>query len=130
MTGYVNYPEDPSCPFCQIVTEDRDGQILWSWPEAVMFEPINPVVPGHRLVVPRAHVSDIGVDSIVTCGLYARVAQVVHRAGEWNVITSIGRAATQTIFHAHVHLVPRKGDDGLKLPWTTDLIDTSSRGGA
>jgi histidine triad (HIT) family protein len=109
---------DPTCPFCVIVADDPEKQILQSWPEAVMFAPRFPVVEGHLLAVPRAHVSDIGVDPIVTAGLYARVAQVVHQTGPWNVIASIGSAATQTIFHAHVHLVPRRVGDGLKLPWS------------
>jgi histidine triad (HIT) family protein len=42
---------------------------------------------------------------------------------DYNIITSMGEYATQTVFHLHVHIVPRRLNDGLHLPWT-ELVDT------
>jgi diadenosine tetraphosphate (Ap4A) HIT family hydrolase len=89
-----------------------------SSPAAVSFEPLNPVTPGHRLFVPRLHVEDArNADGLVAAmALASRWAQ--DRRGDFNLITSAGAAATQTIFHLHVHYVPRTEGDGLPLPWT------------
>jgi len=83
------------------------------------IEPLNPVVAGHRIVISRAHVKDFSEDSAVTMlvmGYAARKAEEL--GGDFNLITSKGKNATQSVFHLHVHLVPRKEGDGLMLPWT------------
>jgi diadenosine tetraphosphate (Ap4A) HIT family hydrolase len=85
---------------------------------AVSFEPLNPVTPGHRLFLPVRHVRNAWDMS----GLAAAMALASHWAqdqpGDFNLITSAGPAATQTIEHLHVHYVPRTEGDGLPLPWT------------
>lgn len=83
------------------------------------FEPLNPVVPGHRLFVPTEHVENAGTKPEITAEVM-RIASAF--AGEfydsYNLITSAGRSATQSVFHLHIHLVPRYDTDGLHLPWT------------
>ena len=84
-----------------------------------VFEPLNPVVPGHLLVVNKKHTEDFTDDPEV----FAETAKVASEwansfNGEWNLITSKGKNATQTVFHCHIHLVPRKENDNLKLPWS------------
>lgn len=83
------------------------------------FEPLNPVGPGHRVFVPKKHVVDFFDDP----DTFAEVCRVVSICAsnlyEYNVITSKGRNATQSVFHLHVHLVPRTEGDGLTLPWTS-----------
>jgi histidine triad (HIT) family protein len=84
--------------------------------------PLNPVVPGHILVVPRNHVEHFGEDPITSGMVMAHAAQLVQGYAEdgaaFNIITSIGAEATQTVRHLHVHIIPRVEGDGLKLPWT------------
>lgn len=110
------------CVFCQRIKNglyDRESAY------AVAFEPLNPVTPGHLLVVPRIHMRDAAwspshaADSFV---MAASIAQEI-TSGKYgvpgvNLITSIGAAATQTVFHMHIHVVPRREGDGLALPWT------------
>lgn len=112
------------CVFCtkmdDVLADDglewnRQGNICW-------FRPLNPVVPGHFLFVPYAHVEDAGENPAVTGAVFAEAARFGekyrHWYGDFNLITSAGTDATQTVFHLHVHYVPRKPNDGLHLPWT------------
>jgi histidine triad (HIT) family protein len=111
------------CIFCQIVAGEIQppSGILKRWPDAVAFEPLNPVTPGHLLIVPVAHVSSYRDDPVVSATTMARAAELAQVALNWaesNLITSCGDAATQTIHHLHLHLVPRHAGDGLHLPWS------------
>ncbi|MFH8858317.1 HIT family protein [Streptomyces rochei] len=74
--------------------------------------------PGHVLVLPRIHVEDAGTDREVTAGVMRRVADLTAGHSAVNLITSKGEAATQSVFHLHIHVVPRREGDRLPLPWT------------
>ena len=81
------------------------------------LKPLEPVVPGHLLVVPAQHVEDATENPLVT-GIAAGVAaRVAMRYPSANILTSIGEPATQSVFHLHWHVVPRRDGDGLLLPW-------------
>jgi histidine triad (HIT) family protein len=92
----------------------------------VAFEPLNPVTSGHLLVVPRQHVEDAGSHPLAasrTMALAAEIAGPLNWADSYNLITSAGAAATQTVKHLHIHLVPRLDGDGLALPWADRHAD-------
>lgn len=111
------------CVFCRIIWGQEPAVLIQLWDDAIAIAPLNPVTPGHILVLPIAHVADFGEDPAVSTMVMGRVAELVHAArgggGSCNVITSVGEAATQTVPHLHVHLVPRRRGDGLALPWTS-----------
>jgi diadenosine tetraphosphate (Ap4A) HIT family hydrolase len=107
-----------ACPFCRIAGGTSTTQPFLCWDDAVAITPLNPVAPGHMLVIPNVHVRDAAEDPDVTASAMRRAAELAAGRGDMNVITSIGPAATQTVRHLHVHLVPRTEGDGLKLPWT------------
>lgn len=109
---------DPACPFCEIMRTRQGAVIVVEWTDCVAFEPIDPVVDGHVLVVPRWHVTDASVSSVLSGVVMERACELGRSMGEFNVITSVGSAATQTISHLHLHVVPRCEDDGLMLPWS------------
>ncbi|KPC87941.1 hypothetical protein ADL27_42185 [Streptomyces sp. NRRL F-6602] len=74
---------------------------------------------GHLLVLPRGHVADFTVDPVVSATVQLRAAELAGQlGGQWNYLTSCGPDASQTVFHLHGHLVPRRAGDGLALPWT------------
>lgn len=107
------------CIFCSIIRGESPAAFVARWPEAVAITPLGPVVPGHTLVLPTRHVRDAAEDpdvTAVTMHAAASLASVL-MPGDFNIITSAGVAATQSVFHLHVHLVPRAVDDGLALPW-------------
>lgn len=108
------------CVFCAIVRGDSPATFVARWPEVVAIRPLRPVVEGHVLVLPTTHVRDAAADPDVTAvTMHAAASLAVSlMPGDFNVITSAGVAATQTVFHLHVHLVPRSVGDGLALPWT------------
>ena len=106
------------CPFCARIAAGQYDRTC-STPDVVVFAPLNPVTPGHLLVVPRAHVDDATDDPALTGLVFEWPADLADRSVHAvNLITSIGKDATQSVFHLHVHLVPRYADDGLALPWT------------
>lgn len=103
------------CVFCERIAREEYGRCSLL---SVSFEPLNPVTPGHLLVVPRVHVAD-ATESVAVTGETMRFAALLADSmGDCNLITSVGAAATQTVRHLHIHIVPRFEGDGLALPWT------------
>lgn len=116
LEGDATVSEEP-CPFCEIVAGRAPAEIFHEWDDALAIVPLNPVTKGHLLVIPKVHVADVGHDPYVSAATMKRAAQLA--ASQWcNVITSRGRVASQSVFHLHLHLVPRSEGDGLALPWT------------
>ncbi|HEY9414057.1 MAG TPA: HIT domain-containing protein [Pseudonocardia sp.] len=108
------------CVFCAIVAGTAPATIVAEWSDAVALVPLGPVTPGHVLVIPRRHVADLAEDPAVTAATVRRASQwIAGRHESANIITSMGAAATQTVFHLHVHVVPRAVDDRLMVPWGT-----------
>lgn len=116
------------CVFCAIVAGTVPSTKVDEDEHTVAFMDINPASDGHLLVVPRAHARDlldITPDDLAACVLAAqRVAgRVVERLGAdgVNLVNCCGEAAWQTVFHFHLHVVPRYADDHardrLTLPW-------------
>ncbi|MFE0472409.1 HIT family protein [Streptomyces sp. NPDC058947] len=107
--------------FCDIIAGREPVQWILQpdhWPDAVAFIPLNPVVEGHTLIVPKVHVRDFAESPEVFAATSLRAAELMQFTPRaMNVITSRGKAATQSIFHLHLHLVPRQDNDGLALPW-------------
>lgn len=80
-------------------------------------EPRLPVTAGHRMFFPNFHVRDAAEDPSITAKVMEHAAYHARRYAAFNLITSAGRSATQSVFHLHIHVVPRRPDDNLKLPW-------------
>ncbi len=113
------------CVFCRIIAGDLPGSVIYEDRETVAFLDLYPVHPGHTLVVPRRHVTDLtACPEVVAAGLFAvsaRLAPAVVRAvgaAGFNVWTANGEAAGQEIFHLHLHVLPRFERDsfGLRFP--------------
>ena len=112
------------CLFCGIVAGTVPGQIVDSDERTVAFMDINPATRGHALVVPREHaadlieISDEDLAATMTAArrLAARIDEVLEPDG-FNILNSCRPVAWQTVFHFHVHVIPRYEDDPLKLPW-------------
>ena len=112
------------CLFCGIVAGDVPGQIVDSDEHTVAFMDINPATRGHALVVPRQHsedLMDVSDDDLArTMAAARRLARRMDETLEpdgFNVLNACRPAAWQTVFHFHVHVIPRYEDDPLKLPW-------------
>jgi histidine triad (HIT) family protein len=116
--------EGPDCIFCMIVAGKLPATIIAEDERTVSFMDINPATRGHALVIPRAHSRDLLSVDLEDLQAVALAAQrLAVRASERlgadgvNVLNSCGAAAWQTVFHFHVHVIPRYSDDPLRLPW-------------
>ncbi len=116
---------DPDCLFCKIIAREIPGEIIDEDERAIAFMDINPATRGHALVVPRKHARDlleIDDDELAATLVAAKrlAARVKDRLGAdgVNLLNSCGRPAWQTVFHFHMHVIPRYQDDPLRLPWT------------
>lgn len=107
-----------ACVFCAIVAGQGPATVVREWDDVIAIRPLNPVTPGHVLVIPHAHVADVGEDLAVSARTMACAAELAGLLPAANVITSKGTVATQTVFHLHLHVVPRAEGDALPLPWT------------
>lgn len=119
---------EPECIFCMIVAGTVSSTTIARSERAVAFMDINPVTRGHALVVPRAHSSDlldVEAEDLAAC-IYlaqevARRAQDRLGADGVNILNCSGVAAWQTVFHFHLHVIPRfkdePGKDAIGLPW-------------
>jgi histidine triad (HIT) family protein len=122
---------DPDCLFCGIIAGSIPSEKIDSDERTIAFMDINPATPGHALVVPREHSADlleIGPEDLTATILAAqrlskRMKDVL-RADGINLINACGSAAWQTVFHFHIHVVPRYEDDPLKLPWVPEPGDS------
>lgn len=109
---------DPDCAFCAKLDSGGDVDVIGLRPTA-SFEPLNPVTPGHRLFIPTWHETwDTPTSAGITAAARSAAEYGKTRGVPFNLITSCGADATQTIPHIHVHYVPRADGDGLPLPWT------------
>jgi histidine triad (HIT) family protein len=116
--------EGSDCLFCGIVAGDVPAQVVDSDEHTVAFMDINPATRGHALVVPRQHAADLFEISdedlertMVAARRLARKMKAALEPDGFNLLNSCGAAAWQTVFHFHVHVVPRYEDDPLELPW-------------
>lgn len=116
------------CIFCGIIAGAIPSTTIAQSERAIAFMDINPVTHGHALVVPRAHATDlvdISADDLTACVHLAQ--EVATRAKERlgadgvNLLNCSGVAAWQSVFHFHLHVIPRfkdqPGKDAIGLPW-------------
>ena len=112
------------CIFCAIASGEGPAEILDSDEHTVAFMDINPATRGHSLVIPRKHSadlmevsdSDLERTTIAARRLAARIKEALEPDG-FNILNACGPVAWQTVFHFHLHVIPRYRDDPLKLPW-------------
>jgi len=102
------------CIFCAIAKGEAPATIVASDERTVAFMDIMPATRGHLLVIPRAHYQDVlsvdPGDLAATATMAKAMAQRVKDkldADGVNLLNSCGRAAWQTVFHFHIHVIPR-----------------------
>jgi histidine triad (HIT) family protein len=128
---------DPDCIFCKILAGELPATIVDEDEKTIAFMDIAPATRGHALVIPRTHSRDLFEASPED--LQATVAAAQRLAGRAkerlgadgvNLLNSAGAAAWQTVFHLHIHVIPRYRDDPLRLPWVPSPGDPDEIAGA
>jgi histidine triad (HIT) family protein len=114
---------DPDCLFCKIVAGEIPATVVAEDERTIAFMDINPATRGHLLVIPRAHARDLheidpdDLRAVVTSAQQLAARQVERLGADGvNLVNSNGAAAWQTVFHFHIHVIPRYADDPLRLP--------------
>lgn len=112
------------CVFCRILAGELPSTMIAETDRAVAFMDVNPATDGHLLVVPRNHTPDLlsaEPADLSACVLLAQaMARLVRErlgATGVNLVQSSGAVAWQTVFHLHLHVIPRYDGDPLRLPW-------------
>ena len=114
---------DPDCIFCKIVAGEIPSHKIDEDDKTFAFMDINPWTRGHSLVIPKEHSrniydidrADLEATHVAAQRLAQRMRDVLNAEGI-NILQSSEPVAMQTVFHTHVHVIPRYSDDGLKLP--------------
>jgi histidine triad (HIT) family protein len=115
---------DPDCIFCKIAAGELPARIVGEDERTISFMDISPATRGHALVIPREHSADlltIEREELTAVALAAQRlgGRMKERLGAdgVNLLNSCGAVAFQTVFHFHVHVIPRYEGDALRLPW-------------
>jgi histidine triad (HIT) family protein len=115
---------DSDCIFCKIVAGEIPSTIVDEDERTISFMDIAPATRGHALVIPRAHSADLlSVDTQDLTAVAHAAQRLARRASERlkadgvNLLNACGAVAFQSVFHFHVHVIPRYQGDGLRLPW-------------
>ena len=112
------------CIFCRIVSRDVPSYILTEDEDCLAFMDINPVAPGHVLIISKHHAENI---FDIPAPTLQRIMPVVQRVAQAvnavflpdgiNLLQANGPGAAQSVPHFHIHVVPRWSNDGLAMNW-------------
>lgn len=115
---------DKDCIFCKIVRGEIPSFKLFEDDKTLAFMDINPINPGHALIVPKHHAPNIFetpddwlAAAMVTTRRIARGVETALKPHGMNIVQANGPGAAQSVFHLHIHVVPRAENDGIKMNW-------------
>ncbi len=115
---------DADCLFCKIIAGEIPCFKLFEDDETLAFMDINPANEGHALVIPKEHAKDVYAVSEAAITATVKTAKKIAAAVDktlnpdgLNLLQCNGPAAAQSVFHFHMHVLPRREGDELKLNW-------------
>ena len=117
--------KDKDCIFCLLANGDIPTSVVYEDEDVTVILDAGPAAEGHALVLPKEHYKNI---TEVPEGLAGKLMTTAARTGEaqmkalgadgFNVLVNTNEAAGQTVFHCHVHVIPRFNGDNVMKPWT------------
>jgi histidine triad (HIT) family protein len=125
---------DVHCIFCDLIHGAAEVSVCYEDPDALAFMDIQPVNAGHVLVVPRQHFESL-VDTPPELAMHLfdvsmRLAEVIRKVTtceDMNIVVNSGKTAGQDVLHYHVHLIPRREEDGFDIPLPFDGSEMPDR---
>jgi histidine triad (HIT) family protein len=115
---------DPDCVFCKIIAGTIPSYKLHEDAHTMAFLDINPINPGHVLVIPKNHAMNLfevsDTDTAAVMSTVRKVASVIQetlRPYGMNLLQANGPGANQSVFHFHMHIIPRVKDDRIAMNW-------------
>ena len=126
---------DDECIFCKILRGEIPCFKVYEDDDVLAFMDVNPVAPGHVLVIPKHHSRDILETppewvgkAFAGAGRVARAVQKSLAPDGINIVQTNGPGAKQSVFHLHVHVIPRAMGDGLTMNWELEPGDMAAIG--
>lgn len=126
---------DPDCIFCKIIAGEIPSFKIFENDDSLAFMDINPASEGHALVIPKEHAADVHAVSEAAITATVKTAKKVAAAVDktlspdgLNLLQCNGPAAAQSVMHFHMHVLPRKNGDELKLNWGLEPGDMDAIG--
>jgi len=112
------------CIFCKIIAGEIPSFKLYEDDATLAFMDINPASDGHALVIPKEHTKDVHAvseqaiaNTVITAKKIASAVEKTVAPGGINLVQCNGEAAGQSVFHFHMHVLPRRDGDQLKMNW-------------
>lgn len=121
-----------NCIFCKIISGEIPSYTVFENDDVKAFLDISQVTPGHTLMIPKKHMADIFEYSTEDAKRYLQYIPEIARAVQsfdpaikgMNICNNNGEIAYQSVFHSHIHFVPRyTNDDGFKMIWADNSSD-------
>lgn len=108
------------CAFCKIISGQQNARVVYRNDDAIAFFPLEMNAKGHIIIAPTKHFTDLfnisesGLSSLMkTVSFLSKHCRHQLKANGVNIIHASGKAAQQSVFHFHFHLLPRFNDDKL-----------------
>lgn len=115
---------EKDCIFCKIASGEIPAATIYENSDFRVIMDVAPANRGHALIIPKEHFKDIFDIDAVTAGKVFSLATEVARAMKgvlncdgMNIVQNNGTVAGQTVFHFHLHLIPRYEGDGVNINW-------------
>ena len=126
---------DPDCIFCKIIAGEIPSFKIYEDSETFAFMDINPANEGHALVIPKEHARDVYsvsdsaiAETVKTAKKIAAAVDKTLNLEGLNLLQCNGPAAAQSVMHFHMHVLPRRDGDDLKLNWGLEAGDMDAIG--
>lgn len=130
----MSRPGQQHCTFCDLIAGAGEVSVCYEDADAVAFMDIQPVNPGHVLVVPRQHMEslfdvprELGAHLFDVTMRVANAVRGVTGSEDMNIVVNSGIEAGQDELHYHVHIIPRRKDDGFDVPLPFDGSEMPDR---
>ena len=118
---------DKNCIFCKILAGDIPSAVVYEDEEFKIILDVGPAAKGHMLILPKEHYSDIltmpeelVAKAFILAKKMATKMESVLGCDGINVVQNNHEAAGQTVFHFHIHLIPRMKHDKIGVTWKPD----------
>ena len=113
-----------NCIFCKIAGGEIPAATLYEDENFRVILDLGPASKGHALILPKAHAANIyeisdelAAKAMILAKKMARVMTDALHCDGFNIVQNNGECAGQTVFHFHMHLIPRFKDDGVGVTW-------------
>ena len=126
--------KDNNCIFCKLANGEIPTATLYEDEDFRVILDANPASKGHALIIPKEHYANLyeleeslaGKAMILAKKMVAKMTDVLGCDG-YNLVQNHGECAGQTVFHFHLHLIPRYKDDGVGLGWKLNELTETDR---